>query len=107
NANLLLFEVRMEEQRVAEAMTAYRIDGTLYFPLGELSSLAGIAIQTRPQEGVASGFILNPAHRFSLNVRSLHYTLGGQSGSFPASAILLRDDDIYVSRSLLEHWLPL
>jgi hypothetical protein len=105
-ATLLLFEVRVEQHVVAEALAAYRVGDDIYFPLGELASLLGIGIQTYPENGTAQGFIINEARRFSLNVGTRRYAVNGQTGSFDPEMVWVREDDIYVASSLLQQWLP-
>jgi hypothetical protein len=107
NATLLLFEVRVEQYVVAEALAAYQIGDDIFFPLGELAHLLGIGIQTYPRSGTAQGFIINEARRFSLNARTQRYAVGRQSGTFDPEAVWVREDDIYVATSLLRKWLPL
>lgn len=103
---LLLLEVRLDTEVIAEAIPAYERDGQILLPLGELARVLTVGIQTRPDEGVASGFILSPERSFSLNVVSLEVTLAGQTETFESSRFLAEPDDIYVALDLLERWLP-
>ncbi|MCK2149279.1 SPOR domain-containing protein [Marinobacter alexandrii] len=103
---LLLLEVRLDTEVIAEAIPAYERDGQILLPLGELARALTIGIQTRPDESVASGFILSPERSFSLNVNSLEVTWAGQTRTFEPSLVLAEPDDIYVASELLERWFP-
>lgn len=106
DATHLLFEVRVEQHVLTEALTAYRLNGELYLPLGELSRLLGIGIQTEPRQGIAHGYIIQEQRRFNLNVGKRQYRLAQQTGSFNDEDLLLGNEDIYASTSLLVKWLP-
>lgn len=104
--NLLLLEVRMEQIVLADAIPAYDIDKHTLLPLGELARLLTIAIQTQPEDGTASGYILTQDRGFSLNLHEGRVTRGGVTEVFDLALVSQEVDDLYVAISLLEHWLP-
>ncbi len=104
---LLILEVRLDQAVLSGAIPAYEVGEHTLLPLGELTRLLTIAIQTQPGEGVASGFILSEDRGFSLNLDNASVTLAGNTETFDPALVLAEPDDIYVAVSLLEHWLPL
>src|SRR5690606_31099384 len=100
--NLWLLEVRMEQIVLAEAIPAYDIDKHTLLPLGELARLLTIAIQTQPEAGTASGYVLTQDRGFSLNVHEGRVTRGGVTEVFDPALVSQEVDDLYVAISLLE-----
>jgi hypothetical protein len=105
-ANLLVLEVRLDQQLLSDGMTAYQVGNEVYLPLGDLARLLTLAITTQPVEGRASGFILNEARSFSLNVLERQASLGGRDEAIDRAQFKLQPDDIYVASRLLARWLP-
>jgi hypothetical protein len=105
-ANLLVLEVRLDQQLLSDGMTAFQYGDDVYLPLGDLARLLTIAITTQPVEGRASGFVLNEARTFSLNVPERQVSLAGREEALDRSQFKLQQDDIYVASKLLSRWLP-
>jgi hypothetical protein len=105
-ANLLVLEVQLDQQVLSDGMTAFQVGNDIYLPLGDLARLLTIAVTTQPVEGRASGFILNEARTFSLNVLERQVALGGRQEEIDRARFKLQPDDIYVSSKLLARWLP-
>ena len=106
DANLLLLEVRLGRNVLADAVTAYEIDSEIYLPLGEFARLLTLAIRTAPAAGRASGFILSEDRVFSLDIGARAVTLAGRREALDPAQLKLEQDDIYVPVRLLSHWLP-
>lgn len=104
---LLLLEVRLDRSTLSSAIPAYQSGEHTLLPLGELARLLTLAIQTRPGEGTASGFILSRERGFSLNLQQAIVTQAGRTRPFDPALILAEPDDLYVAASLLQQWLPL
>lgn len=104
--NLLLVEVRLDQALLSSAMPAYDLNSHTLLPLGELSRLLGLAIQTRPDQGTASGYILTENRSFSLNLNDARVSRAGVNEAFDPDQIVAEPDDLYVSIFLLERWLP-
>jgi hypothetical protein len=104
--NLLVFEVRLGQEVLSDAVSAFQYGDDVYLPLGELSKLLTIAISTQPAEGRASGYILSEERSFSLNVLDGRASIAGREETLDRSKFKLQSDDIYVASSLLERWLP-
>jgi hypothetical protein len=105
-ANLLILEVRLDQQVLSDSLTAFQYGNDVYLPLGDLSRLLTIAITTQAVEGRASGFILDEQRSFSLNVLERQVALGGRTETLDRTQFKLQSDDIYVSSRLLARWLP-
>lgn len=103
----VLLEVLVDRQRVSDAIVAYQSGDHLLLPLGELAGLLTLAITTQPDQGTASGFILDEERSFSLDVARSTVVLGGTSEAIDPRQVQVRPDDIYVSSGLLTRWLPI
>jgi hypothetical protein len=67
-ANLLLLEVRLGDQVLSDAVTAYQFGRDVFLPLGETGAPADPGGRVTPGEGRASGYILTEQRNFSLDV---------------------------------------
>ena len=105
-ANLLLLEVRLGRNVLADAVTAFEIEREIFLPLGELSRLLTLAIRTTPGTGRASGYILSEDRVFSLDVLEREVITAGAREPLERSQVKLQHEDIYVSSRLLARWLP-
>jgi hypothetical protein len=105
-SNLLLFEVRLDDQVLSEAVTAYQIGKDVFLPLGELSRLLTLAVRVTPGEGKASGYILLEERGFSLDVPAREVHIAGKQEELDRSLIKLQAEEIYVASRLLTRWLP-
>jgi hypothetical protein len=104
--NLLVLEVRLDQAVLADGLTGFQYGNDVYLPLGELCRLLTIAITTQPVDGRASGFVLNEARTFSLNVPDRQVELAGRAETIDRALFKLQSDDIYVASKLLARWLP-
>lgn len=105
-ANMVLLEVRLDNQVLSEAVTAYEIGRDVYLPLGELARLLTLAIRVAPGEGRASGYILSEQRSFSLDVAQRALDIAGRREQFDPAQLRLEGDEIYVASRLLARWLP-
>lgn len=105
-ANLLVLEVRLDQQLLSDGMAAFQYGSDVYLPLGDLARLLTIAVATQPAEGRAGGFILHEARTFSLDVPQQRVALAGREEALDRSQFKLQQDDIYVASKLLARWLP-
>jgi hypothetical protein len=104
--NLLVFEVRLGQEVLSDALSAFQYGDDVYLPLGELSKLLTIAVSTQPVEGRASGYFLSEERSFSLNVLDGRASIAGREETLERSQFKLQPDDIYVASSVLARWLP-
>jgi hypothetical protein len=107
--NLLLLEVHLDQYQymLSEMMTAYQYGRHTFLPLGELARLLTLAIQTHPERGNASGFVLSEERVFHLNLAQKSVTLTDKTEVVDPALIMVQTDDIYVAVELIERWLPL
>lgn len=106
-SNLVLLELRLDGQVLAETLPGYQYGRQTFLPLGELARLLTLAIKTQPGQGTAEGFVLTEARSFNLDVAQARLALGGQIELFDPALVRLRGDDVYVESALLSRWLPL
>lgn len=105
--NLVLLEVQLDGNVLAEAISTYQVGRETFLPLGEVARLLTLAIRTQPDQGTAEGFVLSEARAFSLNVAHARLTLADQTQVFDPALVRLQRDDIFVASALLSRWLPL
>ena len=104
-ANLVLLEVRLGNQLLSDAVSAYEIGRDVYLPLGEMARLLTLAIRVTG-EGRASGYILTEARNFSLDVPGQAVDIAGRREALDPAQVKLEGDEIYVASRLLARWLP-
>ncbi|MDI1267666.1 MAG: carboxypeptidase-like regulatory domain-containing protein [Polaromonas sp.] len=105
--NLVLLEVQLDEQVLADAITTYQAGRETFLPLGELARLLTLAIRTQAGQGTADGYVLSEARGFNLDAPQGRITLADQTQLFDRTLVRVEGDDIYVAASLLSRWLPL
>lgn len=105
--NLLLFQLRLDNQTLADDFIAYELQDELLLPLGELARLLTLGITVDPRSRIASGFVLREDRLFRLEPQS--ETVVSEGVRQPVERRLLRwiDGDLYVPARLLQQWLPL
>lgn len=104
----LLLAVRLRHEILPDVSPALVSGQDILLPLGELCRILEIGIDVDPQAGTAHGFVIAERRIFHLDVARATVILDGEAAPpFAAGLVRLREDDIYVARSLLEQWLPL
>jgi len=104
---LLILEVRLDQDRLTDSFPAYPTSGGLLVPLGELARLLGLGIEVDVTAGTASGFVISESRRFELNARSRTVLVAGTEYRFGPTDVEIHQDDIYVDTRVLREWLPL
>jgi hypothetical protein len=105
-SELLLFDVRLGQNVLAEAIPAYPIKGGVLVPLQELCSALDFAITVDVASGGAAGFFIAENRRFALDVPGGRVTVEGKPGPFDATRVEVHQDDIYVDSLLFSAWFP-
>jgi cell division septation protein DedD len=105
--DLRILEVTLEDTVLSDGLVAFAgpSGGTL-LPLQALSEVLALAITAKPEEGQATGFLLNERRTFHLDVARRQVTLEGRQQTFDPSLVRVHRDDIYVDSALLGEWLP-
>lgn len=104
---LLILEVRLDQDRLTDSFPAYPTAGGLLVPLGELARLLGLGIEVDVTTGTASGFVISESRRFELNTASRTVLVAGTEYRFGPTDVEVHQDDIYVDTRVLREWLPL
>ena len=104
--NLVLLEVRLGNQVLADAVNGYEIGRDVYLPLGEMARLLTLSIRVTPGEGRASGYILREERAFSLDVPGRVAEIAGRREELDRAQFKVHADEIYVASKLLTRWLP-
>lgn len=103
---LRLLNVFLGNIDLNEIITAYQVKENLLLPVGALSEILSIAINSRPETGTAEGFILKEDRRFFLDTSRREVTLLGKSSLYPSGMTVIYPDDIYIEARQLEKWFP-
>lgn len=105
DSNLLVLEVQLDGMTLSDSLSAYQDGSQTLLPLGELARLLTLAIQVQPEHGSANGTL--PGDKaFALDLAEAQARVGGREQGFEPRLAGVVGDDIYVSRRLLSHWLP-
>lgn len=102
----LLLEVRLGEHVLSDGIGAYQHGGDVLLPLGEMARILTIAIRADPAAGHASGYVLDEARGFRLDLAEGVVVRGDGRSAFDPALVQRRADDIYIASALLAQWLP-
>lgn len=106
DTNLLVLEVQLDGMTLSDSFSAYQDGNQTLLPLGELARLLTLAIQVLPDRGAAAGTL--PGDKaFALDLAQAQVSVNGRETGFEPRLAGVVGDDIYVSKRLLSHWLPL
>jgi hypothetical protein len=99
-----ILEITVGPYTLENVILTYQ-DGTMILvPLGSLSELLDIAVESRPGDGVAEGFILKEERTFFLDTTRGEVTLKGKVQAYDPNRVHILPDDIYVDSQLLASW---
>ena len=104
--SLLVLEVRIDRQGTGYGMIAYQHQNEVLLPLSELCTVLELAIMVDSDRGTAQGWIISEDRTFDLNLPAQTITQNGNLMPLPPGKIAWDKDELYVSRSLLQSWLP-
>lgn len=104
--DLRLLEVRLEPYVLSDAVPAFVKGKDVLLPLGELAQLLTIALTIDAGQGTASGYVLNEARTFHLDVAAGTVTLAGRTTPLDTALIEIQPDDIYVASRVIAQWFP-
>jgi hypothetical protein len=106
DANLVLLEVRLDDDVLSDSLTSWRQGADMLLPLGELARLLTLSIRVLPEQARAEGYIVSDDRTFFLDAARGVVILGGRSEPYDRARVRVLPDDIYVAASLLASWLP-
>lgn len=102
----LVLEVHLGGHLLSDSLSAYTQDRHVLLPLGELARLLTLGITVRADQGQASGFMLQEAQSFGLNVANGVVSIAGSAQPYERRYVQVIGDDVYVAEHLLAAWLP-
>ncbi len=103
---IAIVEVRLGDELLSDALTAYQYGAATYLPLGELARLLSLAVKVQTGAGTAAGFIVREERAFHLDLARASVILAERALPFDPNLIRVQADDIYVESGLLATWLP-
>ncbi len=107
DSNLVILELKLDGHLLSDGFNAYLDGQTVLLPLGELARLLTLGINVQPERGTADGFVVREDRTFNLNLTESTVSLSGHDQVFEKQLVTVIGDDIYVSKDLLAHWLPI
>jgi hypothetical protein len=105
-ADQLLLQVVVDKQPLEEVISGYQRGDDVLLPLGELARLLTLAITTQPEQGTASGYVIQEERAFNLDLPRKTLMVEGRRAAADLAQIESRADDLYVPSKLLARWLP-
>lgn len=105
--NLLLLEVTLGTERLAEVLNAYEVDDDILVPVGELARLLTIGITVDPATHTASGFLLREGEPFRLDSEAGAVILPNRRETYDRGLVRWIEGEMYVSTRLLQRWWPI
>jgi hypothetical protein len=104
--DLRLLEVRLEPYVLSDAVPAFVKGKEVLLPIGELAHLLTLALTVDTEQGTASGYILEEARTFHLDVAAGTVTLAGRALPLDPALIEIQSDDIYAASRMIAQWFP-
>jgi hypothetical protein len=101
--DLRILEIRVGQYKLEDVIPAYKYEDVVLLPLGTMSELLDIAIETKP--GFAQGFIFKEEWTFMLDITRAEVVLQGKPSSYDRALVHELEDDIYVESNLLSKWM--
>jgi len=105
--DLRMLEVRLDRLTMDDMLLGYQSGEHFLIGLGGLCKILGIGIETHPEKGTASGFILRQNRRFFLDAVRGEITLDGHKQAVDPARVRVYPDDVYVDAALIPDWLPI
>lgn len=106
-SDLMLLAVQLDSEVLSEAIPSYVGADGLLIPLRELSSVLGLAITVRQEEGLAEGWAFSEGRRFVLHMGSGIGSFDGTTVSFTDVEVERHPEDLFVDIELFSKLLPI
>jgi hypothetical protein len=104
--NLLITNLTLDGDELADTLYLYEIDNDVMLPVGELARKLTIGVTVDPLSHVASGFILKEDAGFRIDPATGKVTLPDHQEDFDPRLVRWIDGDLYVASRLLSRWWP-
>ncbi len=105
--DLVLLQTDADGVRLSEALGGYSSRAGLFLPIGELARLLDLAIYVDPAERKATGWVVNKARAFAIDLQRNVALSDGQEIPLQRGDAILQNDEIYVRAELLQRILPI
>jgi len=105
--DLLLCSLNIHALTLSEEVDCYTSPNGLLIPFGQFCQLLELGITVSPEAQTAGGFIISPERKFLLDIRARQVTIAGRTLPLDITRLEIHKNDLYVTRELLEAWLPL
>jgi hypothetical protein len=106
NLNLLITNLTLDGDQLADTLYLYEIDNDVMLPVGELARQLTIGVTVDPLSHVASGFILKEGAGFRIDPTTGKVRLPDHQEDFNPRLVRWIDGDLYVASRLLSRWWP-
>jgi hypothetical protein len=104
--DLLLLDLTLERERLAQSVTAYTVNGTIVISLTEAAVALEFPITVDPANGTAKGWFLSKERNFALDINAATVTVEGTTTPLTASDAMLHEEAIYVPLATFSRWFP-
>lgn len=104
---MLLLEMRLGGEILADAMLGYLNGSSLLLPLRDVAEVLEFPIGVDPASGTANGWFIKENKLFYMNVRRGTVVVEGRQATFDEGMVERHPDDIFVDIRLLSKWFPL
>src|SRR5205085_768819 len=94
--DLLLLEVRADDELLSDGLGAYSARAGVFIPLGEVSRLLDVAITVDPVKRRAEGWVGSPDNTVLLDLRTRQGRANRRELSVTHTNVAFFDDEIYV-----------
>ena len=105
--DLRILEIRVGKYKLEDVLPTYQYQDSLLIPIGLISELLDIAVNSSPGDGTASGFMLKEENTFFLDTSRGTVTIKGIIQAYDPTLVYTLDDDIYVESDLFSKWFPI
>ena len=105
--NLLLLEVNLGQDRLADVLNTYELGDDILVPVGEFARILTIGITVDQATQTASGFVLREDQPFRLDPATDTVILSDRRESYDHGLVRWIDGDLYIASRLLQRWWPI
>ena len=85
--DIRILEIAVGPYTLEDVLLTYQDGTTILVPIGLLSELLDIAVESRPGDGIAEGFIIKEDRTFFLDTTRGEVTLEGKVGSYDRNRV--------------------
>ncbi len=106
--SLLIVGVVVDDIVLDDGFLIYMDGENIIVPLQYLSNLLGFPIEVNTETGTANGWFIKEKNSFELKKPYKFVTIRGKKQNIASGEIVENhEDDIYISKELIEKWLPI